>query len=110
MGRERRYTAGPWVISRIVSTSVEALSRRGSTTFNRAIASTGGYQVNFDDGETIAENEANALLIAAAPELLEELEYRYSQTQCGCGHSACKRCIDDRETERVINKAYGDQS
>jgi len=51
--------------------------------------------------------EANANLIAAAPELLEDLESRYAQTKCGCGHPACNRCEDDRETERVLLKAKG---
>ena len=46
-------------------------------------------------------------LMAAAPELLEDLESRYAQTRCGCSHPACNRCKDDRETERVLNKAKG---
>ena len=49
----------------------------------------------------------NANLIAAAPELLEDLESRYAQTRCGCGHPACNRCEDDRETERMLRKAKG---
>jgi len=52
--------------------------------------------------------KGNALLMAAAKELYEELESRYQQTRCGCGHPACKRCEDDRETERVLNKACGE--
>ena len=55
----------------------------------------------------LSEAEANAKLIAAAPELLEDLESRYIQTKCGCGHPACNRCEDDRETKRVLNKAKG---
>ena len=54
-----------------------------------------------------SESEANAYLIATAPELLENLESRYAQTKCGCGHPACNRCEDDRETKRVLNKAKG---
>ena len=49
----------------------------------------------------------NANLMATAPELLEDLESRYAQTRCGCGHPACNRCEDDRETERVLRKAKG---
>ena len=49
----------------------------------------------------------NAYLITTAPELLEDLESRYAQTRCGCGHPACNRCEDDRETERVLRKAKG---
>ena len=49
----------------------------------------------------------NANLMATAPELLEDLESRYAQTRCGCGHPACNRCEDDRVTERVLRKAKG---
>ncbi len=62
------HTPGPWSISRYSATSVEAVNQRG-------VASTGGYQSNMIDAEVLlAENEANARLIAAAPELLEALK------------------------------------
>jgi len=51
--------------------------------------------------------EWNARLIAAAPELLEDLLSRWVQTKCGCGHPACNRCEDDRHTESILDKAYG---
>lgn len=38
-------------------------------------------------------------------ELLEELEDRYHDTKCGCGHPACRRCQADKRTIAVINKA-----
>ena len=40
--------------------------------------------------------------------LLEELEDRYHDTKCGCGHPACRRCQADERTLAVINKAKGE--
>jgi len=37
----------------------------------RLVASCSGHQQNFDEAQNTAENEANARLIAAAPDLLE---------------------------------------
>ena len=54
------------------------------------------------------EQSANTRLIAAAPELLEELQYRYEQNRCGCGHPVCKFCEDDRHTLEVLRKAKGE--
>ena len=43
-----------------------------------------------------------------ATELYQELLDRYTQTRCGCGHPACKRCRDDRDTEAVLARARGE--
>ena len=56
------HTAGPWTISRHCSTLVIAE--------RRTIATTGGEQSNIDREQVDAENQANARLVAAAPELL----------------------------------------
>ena len=56
----------------------------------------------------VKEARANAHLIAAAPELLEELQYRYEQDKCGCCHPVCKFCEDDRQTLKVLRKAKGE--
>ena len=58
-------TPGPWKIAAHCSTLI-------FDTKGRSIASAGGYQSNTES--TIDENEANAQLIAAAPDLLEALE------------------------------------
>ncbi len=38
-------------------------------------------------------------------ELLVELQDRYQQTRCGCGHPGCKRCREDKLTESVLADA-----
>ena len=45
----------------------------------------------------------HAYLIAAAPEMLEELKSR--RNLCGCGHPACKKCRDDKRLEEIIQRA-----
>lgn len=41
-------------------------------------------------------------LAAHVERLREELRDRAVQAWCGCEHSACKRCRDDADTERVL--------
>lgn len=55
-----QHTPGPWKISKHCSTLVES--------GDRSIASAGGYQSVGADAHEV--NEANAKLIAAAPDLL----------------------------------------
>lgn len=65
------HTKGPWQISPYTETSVQGAN------INRHICSTGGPQIMAGkDGSTdwLGENEANARLIAAAPEMLEALK------------------------------------
>lgn len=70
-----------------------------------------GWSITCDQTVTLtaesAESEANAYLIAAAPELLEALEDAASR-KCGCGHPHCNRCKDDRYYAEVIAKAKGE--
>lgn len=57
------HTKGPWVVD------------DGNNVFGggRIVANCGGYQTNIGNSH-MAENEANASLVAAAPELLGVLE------------------------------------
>lgn len=66
MSATPKFTRGPWRISRISQTTVEA--------GDRGICSTGGYQQNFDSERIYAENIANGRLIAAAPDMFEALK------------------------------------
>lgn len=60
-------TNGPWGLGRYTTQSVEGPDQRG-------ICSTGGFNASWIDSEVLLlENEANARLIAAAPDLAAEV-------------------------------------
>ena len=60
------HTPGPWKVSSKASTAVFA--------GDRLIASAGGYMSNTRQESVVIENDANARLIAAAPDLLAACE------------------------------------
>ena len=93
-----KYTPGPWETK--FEEAIRIKDVRGNTVCIVTHLTKAGRRGS-------SESEANAYLITTAPELLEDLESRYIQTKCGCGHPACNRCEDDRETKRVLNKAKG---
>lgn len=47
-------------------------------------------------------------IISERDDLLRELEARFAQTKCGCGHPKCNRCKDDAQTQAVIDRARGE--
>ena len=95
-----KYTPGPWVWT------VTDLERDNPEDDNFYPV----IELDIVDGKpALKMTYPDRSLIAAAPELLEELESRYVDAKCGCGHPACKRCRDDQETERIINKAKGEE-
>lgn len=55
------------------------------------------------------ERLANATLMASSQDLYYELKDRLEQARCGCSNPACKRCLNDKETELVLAKARGEQ-
>ena len=64
---EAKHTPGPWVVgNRYTATGVY-------TTNGGLVANTHGAQRNFRRDEHIIEQDANARLIAAAPDMLEAL-------------------------------------
>lgn len=87
---ETKHTKGEWEINKHSATTVQIKG------LNRTIASTGGYQVNTKESESIYnENIANAKLIAAAPDLLDALNRcRSLLEQLGYGNgNVCEKAI-----------------
>jgi hypothetical protein len=60
------WTPGPWRVNPKAATNVESANGRG-------VAACGGYYDNTSNGAYAVENEANAHLIAAAPDLYAAL-------------------------------------
>ena len=94
------HTPGPW----------EAVVQAGNSkgTIWCSVETPEGDLISTEAHPLVWIRIENALLIAAAPDLLAELEYRYEQGKCGCGHAACDRCKDDLYTLSVIKRAKGE--
>jgi len=90
------YTPGPWEASHDIGANCVA-----TITSGWVVVSIGADPNKFDAKE-------DAQLIAAAPEMLDDLQYRYEQNRCGCRHPACKSCDDDQNTLKVLRKAKGE--
>ena len=99
-----KHTPGPWEacwhFTPKAPTATRVICNLTHSNFCEVVKAAGNE-------EAIA-SDADAYLIAAAPELLEELRDRYNMTKCGCGHWACTRCRDDEMTLAVIRKAQGE--
>lgn len=57
--------------------------------------------LDWSDRLTEAADEIERLR-AENRNLKDELFDYYSQNKCGCGHPACKRCLDDRFVEDAL--------
>lgn len=98
-----KHTQGPWWILRVTRRPADdfyLLEGRDSETGKRIEIASLHWLLKSDE-----ECRAISDLIAAAPDLLEDLQSRYEQTRCGCGHPACNRCEDDAQTARVLIQA-----
>lgn len=92
-----QFTPGPWSILFNDKTKV-VLEKSGVAIF---VADT---YAGFTKSES--EQEANAALIAAAPELYKELEKHCAL--CALRHPECEGC-KLCETRKVLNKARGEK-
>ena len=90
-------TPGPWFVKHEYNVFAEATGR--------LVASTGGHSSSVDGARVVAENVANARLVAAAPDLLNALE------QCAAVMKAEGKGDDDAEYTNAlaaIKKARGE--
>ena len=108
---ESKHTPGPWRLDRHSSYSVEGDHPKWG---RMSIASAGTWSSNLVDGEELClTQQANARLIAAAPEMLEALEAltRLVGNLCDLyGHSAKTRLLDTtalNSAKAAIKKARG---
>lgn len=99
-----KWTPGPWMVDQRAATHVVGAG-------GRHVCTTGGYSSNHpSDRDThIDENEANAALIAAAPELVEALRRMLDRWQ------ACADLIDEASCwdalwERTDDQAAADRA
>lgn len=98
-----KHTPGPWAVDPDDSDYVI------DATGNHVCAMHACFSASTVDCGSRQDREANAHLIAAAPDLLEMLELMAAQHRCGCRHPACKRCADDDECTAAIAKAKGEK-
>ena len=96
-----RHTPGPWVVRH----DDMVCSKEG-----RIIADCESTSYNMRPAPPIAEDKANARLIAAAPELLEGLKQLLAM-QIDCDGVTVKiadyHCHQTRQAQAAINKAEG---
>jgi hypothetical protein len=77
------HTPGPWAAARINASSVNVIPDRIHGFKAQVVAGDRGDMVAHAFGRTADEADANARLIAAAPELLEALQYVVCQLADG---------------------------
>jgi hypothetical protein len=94
------HTPGPWTVGQRHGANTHVTGPRSDPT-GRPYRTIPGIVVAF------VQSPEDAALIAAAPDLLDQLKEMAAQHRCGCGHPSCRRCADDRENDRVIAMAKG---
>ena len=109
---EEKFTKGPWYIKQSEEIRLPYSINVSSTRITRiTILDTPGGQ--YQSRHVIAQvakgngrGEANAALIAAAPELYKELEKHCAL--CMLMHPECEKC-ELCETRKVLKKARGEE-
>lgn len=94
-----KHTPGPWMITGEDERFVYALSSKGTNSFSCLVSP--GYIQGYDSEET---QQANARLIAAATDMLEELE---KLLECIEFYHLDNLYFDTDKTKQVIAKAKG---
>lgn len=98
------HTPGPWKTNGSVVSARVGPSQRQICDLSTSAPSCGEI---YDIERHRTALMANAALIAAAPELLEEMQEAAAQAHCGCEHPACNQCARDKRWKEVINMATG---
>ena len=108
--RQKRYTPGPWNVDKENAHTGQVATCHGDHE--------GWYEVWTMEWSDGVDQEANAHLIAAAPELLEALEMLIEwHDKCqDAGHRdheenapVCNACSDIVRAKEAIRRAYGDK-
>lgn len=94
---KKQFTPGPW--------NVAGFDSRINEERYFGIGTPCGQMIVESFGECDSNRKANAALIAAAPEMYEELKLHCAR--CMWAHPKCERC-DSCKTMEVLKKARGE--
>jgi hypothetical protein len=108
-----KFTPGPWRIEDVLGVPVpricgsDIIHANGRERNAQGISSASYTEtVCAIVGDLSLEGPmANARLIAAAPEMYDEIA---SLPTCGCGHPHCNKCADDERRATLLAKARGE--
>ena len=100
------FTPGPWVISNLTDIFTE--SRNGKEYDGHQIADCYvDYEDENDPGITIEEAQANARLIAAAPDMYDVLKAQCHHCHVYYGDGTCDEILAGCEIKKALAKAEG---
>ena len=92
-----KFTHGPWMVNKSIPTYIYN-NEHGSICCI--------HFINSRKLNSLEESSANAALIAAAPEMYEELKLHCAR--CMWAHPSCERC-DTCKTMKILKKARGEK-
>ena len=104
-----KHTPGPWTVHHFLDNDGVANCPQdcGVYEIEEANETIVGHQHDGNHGEAIIEAEANARLIAAAPDLLEACLDALGYTECNCAYECVGGCTHG-VLKRAIAKAKGE--